>query len=164
MKKPIKFFSSPAGIPLVLIVYSFTILGCILAIREWIISPQNAIICSLVICVVLIISVIFSLYFIKSPLYIVEIHENEIQFKGLFHRYVIPFSQIQGIERRNGRYIGTAFFVLKVEGYDCNKAFYPFVFDRNRKTREIAQEIREVVQKNQVEIQSIRSDKTDDKN
>lgn len=97
---------------------------------------------------------------------IIEIHDEKIIFKFLFHRYVIPFSQIRGIERRKG-WKGTDFFVLKVEGYhyDPNKlslypfAFvYPFEFDCNRKTQEIAFNLQEMIQKRWVDMQLLKSD------
>ncbi len=83
----------------------------------------------------------FSSWYFFKTLYIVEIHDEKIIFKGFFHRYIIPFSQIQDIERRKGQYKGTAYFVLKVKGYDPNKVFYPFEFDCNKKTQELAQKL-----------------------
>ena len=91
-------------------------------------------------------------------MHIVEIHDEKIIFKGLFHRYVIPFSQIQGIERKIGRYKCDVYFALIVEGYDPNKVFYPFEFDCNRKTKEIAQELQEIIQKLWVDLQLKQSD------
>ena len=92
----------------------------------------------------------------------IELRDETIISKFLFHRYVIPFTQIQEIERHDGRYKGTAYFVLIVEGYgrfDPNKlSFYPFEFESNGKTREIAFHLQEMLQKRWVEMQLSMSD------
>lgn len=138
-------------------VYLFIIACLVLAIIEWITNPQNIVLCLVGISVILAFSVLASWYFVKK-MCIIEIRDEKIIFKFLFHRYVIPFSQIQGIERKTGRNKNDVYFALIVEGYDSNKVFYPFEFECNRKTQEIAQKLQEMIQKRWVDMQLSKSD------
>ena len=139
MKEPIKFISFPFRFALVILESCCFLIVCIVGTIACVESPENLSLYLPYMCVVLVLFGALSFVFTKT-LYIVEIHDDKIKFKGLFRRYALEFSQVRKIEclylKKEGKV-----YALEVDVYPYKKEkfFYPFQFSCNKKTQAIAQ-------------------------
>lgn len=100
MKKPIKFISSRDGVFLMVFAYLFIIGCCVLAIREWIINPQNIVSWLVGTCIIVAYTVLVSWYFIyfcfphKSNIFLFQkdlIVQGTIEeFENIMYGKIVP--------------------------------------------------------------------------
>lgn len=139
MKESEKFISFPFRLALVVIENCFFLLVCIIGIIGCIESPENLALYLTYMCVLLVFLGALSVIFTKT-LYMVEISDEKIKFKGLFRRYVLEFSQVRNIECLYLKKEGKVYALeVDVYPYKKDKFFYPFQFSCNKKTQVIAQ-------------------------
>ena len=143
MRKTTKFIASPGPIFLLVLVDSVALPGCVAEIIACIIPPENttSIYFYLIGAFFFLALAICTTCITLKTIYIVELFEDKIEFRGVYRKYIILYSQIQCIIRRDVRF--GAIYYLIVEGYrmDPNK-FYPFWFERTKKTKKLVQKLR----------------------